>query len=383
MRNLCLSILNKGFILFVSIYAYLPNVDAADSNMSVNVAFGPQQGLRIESLKNKAELGLNVVSWFQFNTDVVRGEKTIGNLKVPLARFTLRASILDGRLSYFLMPELAKKQPVLLDNFIDIGVSSNLKLRLGQFRTPHSRAFMTPIVMLQLIDRGIVSDNFRLDRDTGLMAFGRLAANILEYYAGVFNGAATNTLDGDTDTAMGVLRLVLNIGDPIPYNQDPGIIGHAKTGLAIGLSGGYRRRMFDTSSDDPQKLESVHSSADITFKHGPMVLMTEGHLRNVKRRNGPKNKYEDWGVFVQGGIFLWPRFLEIAARASWLDQTETGWIHSYEAGLNIYAVQQEEYLGHHLKLSVRYGLDRSEFDFGSSADSNIRHRVTAQVQAWF
>ena len=63
-------------------------------------------------------------------------------------------------------------------------------LRVGRFKTPFTyEFFVEPIQGLILPERSLFFNNFGQNRDLGVMAYGRLSHNTLDYAAGIFNGA--------------------------------------------------------------------------------------------------------------------------------------------------------------------------------------------------
>ena len=78
----------------------------------------------------------------------------------------------------------------LLDVFLDINIDPRLVVRAGRFKTPFTYEFMVePVQGLILPERSLFFNNFGLNRDEGVMPYGRLFSNTLEYAAGIFNGA--------------------------------------------------------------------------------------------------------------------------------------------------------------------------------------------------
>ena len=77
----------------------------------------------------------------------------------------------------------------LLDVFLDFDFDPRLRIRLGRFKTPFTyEFFVEPIQGLILPERSLFFNNFGQNRDLGVMAFGRLFNNTLDYAVGIFNG---------------------------------------------------------------------------------------------------------------------------------------------------------------------------------------------------
>jgi phosphate-selective porin OprO/OprP len=77
----------------------------------------------------------------------------------------------------------------ILDVFLELEYSPRMVLRMGRFKTPFTyEFFVEPIQGLILPERSIFFNNFGQNRDLGVMAYGRLANNTLDYAVGIFNG---------------------------------------------------------------------------------------------------------------------------------------------------------------------------------------------------
>ncbi len=77
-----------------------------------------------------------------------------------------------------------------LDMFMDWNPSPKLNLRLGRMKTPFTYEFLVePIQGLMNPERSVFFNNFGQNRDVGLMAYGRLFNNTVDYAAGVWNGS--------------------------------------------------------------------------------------------------------------------------------------------------------------------------------------------------
>ena len=94
----------------------------------------------------------------------------------------------------------AVRSPVLVDAQIDVSLKPYFNLRIGQFYIPFSRenrtsaGDMDTVLRAQVVEKlGPGRDIGALGRDIGVMVMGK--ASVLEYMAGIFNGAGINKLD--------------------------------------------------------------------------------------------------------------------------------------------------------------------------------------------
>ena len=83
----------------------------------------------------------------------------------------------------------------ILDVFLDFAYDARFQLRVGRYKTPFTyEFFVEPVQGTILPENSLGFNNFALNRDNGIMAFGRLFANTFDYNVGIFNGARNGLL---------------------------------------------------------------------------------------------------------------------------------------------------------------------------------------------
>ncbi len=107
---------------------------------------------------------------------------------------------LDGTLFSFadfrLMPEFAGTVQIL-DAYLDLHPRPWLRLRVGKIKTPVGLERLQGDGDLPIVERAL-DQNLSPQRDVGVLLWGDVAGGIVQYTAGVVNGAADTTA-GDTD----------------------------------------------------------------------------------------------------------------------------------------------------------------------------------------
>lgn len=347
----------------------------------VRVIASPTQGVRVEA-PNAANFWFeaHIAAWARFEVEANANASTQDYFTVPLVRPLIQASAFNGLFRLLVQPELAGASPRLLDLHLDFVPDPAFAVRVGQFRTPFSRAFINPIVQLTMPDRGVVSDTFRADRDTGLMLFGR--PGIFEYDVGVFNGSGIDGRLGDTPAPMVVGRVALTPYGAVPYDQVPSLTDPNVSGFAIGANGYFRERNIAQSPDPEVDQRTASVGLDLSLVHGVFSFFGEGFLREQSTDSGAWTA--SWGAFAQAGVFVVPQILELSARAGWIDpDTELGGdlVQTYEANVAGYFYFEDAAYGHHLKLNLRYLAGDTSAAFGS-LPAGTTHRVTVQLQVW-
>jgi phosphate-selective porin OprO/OprP len=283
-------------------------------------------------------------------------------------------------ITYFIQPELAGT-PHMLDLELTAQPWEAAGLKVGQFLTPFSRTFYTPVPKLLFPDFSLANNYFRADRDTGAMLFGTPFNGMLEYYAGVFNGNRINNETNDDNKMIYIGRVAVNPIGKVTYDETPGLAGKLPFGLGLGFNA-YRY-------EAPGKLPSsgmmtgtpttkgtdynTTIGADLTMRYWLATLQAEGYYRWADPANSAT--FVARGGYVHASCFVFWPYLELALRINYLDpdiDKPRDSTKAYEAMLNAYA------FGNNLKLNLRYS--RYDLPSGSTAAEDV---FTAQVQAYW
>ncbi len=356
---------------------------------NARVRLGPTTGLVFES--DHSRLAFHFHSWLRAQSDTRVGDETDAEASIPVARFILEGSLLDEKLHLFVQPELAgTRDDELLDLFVEWHFDERLRVRAGQFRTPFSRAFITPLTSQQLTERGFVVDQFNIGRDTGAMASGELASGLLHYDLGIFNGAGINDLSGDRDAPTVVARTELRLGDVVPYDQVPALVLDDPHGVTIAVGGAFGRQGIEIQNPGlaPSTTTETlwNATTDIAWMHGPLSVHAEAFWRRAQGSPRPTNAF---GATAQAGLFVVPRRLELGGRGGWISSGGLSKEGASNVGPDVYSAELfmasywqygETLFGHHLKTVLDYRYDSGD---PSSRDSRDRHRVMLQTQIFF
>jgi phosphate-selective porin OprO/OprP len=95
----------------------------------------------------------------------------------------------------------------ILDVFLNVHYDDRLQFKIGRYKTPFTYEFYSlPINGLISPERSLFFNNFGVNRDLGIMAWGNLFENHFEYAWGVFNGTRNGFLDAnDYKDTMGLV----------------------------------------------------------------------------------------------------------------------------------------------------------------------------------
>jgi len=336
----------------------------------VKVVLGPTKGLVFQS--ESSRLAFHGYAWLRAKADTVVGDETDLEGSVPVARLFLDGDFLDSKLDLFAQTEFAGSSPELLDLFVQWNFEKPFVLRVGQFRTPYSRAYITPLTNLELPTRGLVIDHFGLGRDTGAMVSGLVLSNRFHYDLAVVNGATINNQSGNRDAPSVIGRGEIRFGGGLPYDQAPSLRQTDVSGLVIGFGAAYsRRKVEDTSGSSSEG--RTNTSVDVAASRGPLSFRAEGFWRAA---HGSPRVANAFGAYGQFGIFVIPKTLELGGRVGWVsDGPDT---QSYEAFLAGYLRSGPLVLGHHLKLILAFRYDTAD-PGGPSRRDRFSEILQAQI----
>ncbi|MBW2277895.1 MAG: hypothetical protein JRF63_10405 [Deltaproteobacteria bacterium] len=108
---------------------------------------------------------------------------------IPRAQLKLGGHAFSESVRFFFQTELGRGMPMLKDGWIDFGlVDGALHLKVGQFKRPFSRQWLTSATTQEFVERSITHSTFDPGRDLGLMFHNRfLRSPRFEWALGVFN----------------------------------------------------------------------------------------------------------------------------------------------------------------------------------------------------
>jgi len=302
------------------------------------------------------------------------------------------------------------------DLFIDAARFKEASVRVGQFVVPFDREIITFDSYFEFWDRGIVNQQFTLERDIGAMLYGILFNNKFEYSGGVFNGAGLNVAQNPNGTNLLYTgRIVLypfgkyndqdryfNMYNTYDYTQgDP--IGLTTPLLAIGVglaglpnfnpnteTGVSRQNLINTIfaiNSKAQSADVFQFTGDITLKYYGFAFEAQYELERIfgivsSVPGSNTNAQTEQGLRLQAGYYFVPHELELAFRYGIVDKYCQNNIakvgcqkeQEFTPGLN-YLIH-----GYNAKITLNYSLLLQDNPAGGTLKDN---RVFIQPQLWF
>lgn len=342
-------------------------------------------GLRREDKLFSVDLG--ILTQMRYDMTLHEGKVASDGFNVLMVRPTLRVKALHDTVRLFVQPELGTSAPKLLDFELTWQPTPEMGIRVGQFLTPMTRAFLTPVPILQFNDFNRVNAKFRADRDTGAMIFGATKNGKLDYWLGAFNGNGIDKGGNDDTTMMGIARVAVNPVRAMPYDETPSLKGSVPFGIAIAANGVADRAHPTKAVTDPTTGAQstvnlpaetrITGGADIAIAYKTFTFLTEAFTRMVDPDGGQRSFA--YGAYAQAGIFPIPKRLEIAVRGGFMDPNRDK---TKDTEANFEGLLTGYFIGNHLKLGARYTYIRNEAKTADGLAPGVNHRFILQTQLW-
>lgn len=350
---------------------------------------GYDKGFFVQTADEHYRLKVNIMLQPRLTWEGVDHGQDEMQLAVKRARLQLTGNAFSSDLSYFFQLEGGSGAVSLIDAFLDYGiVPGKLHVRLGQFRKPYGRQFISAVTKLELVDRSMIVKAFGDGRDLGFTLHNQYEKSPrFEYAVGAFNGNGSDSrLSGDVlvdpETGEGeitsgkfsnipdhfhplvVARVGYNHGEMSGYSE--GDLEGGAPRLAVGLAG---MMDFDADGGDDSMVEAT---VDAMFKaYGfsstGAVFVASGQTGSDFEDRAPA----DYGFFVQGGYLIAERFQPVAR---WAVVFPDGDLNDYEeilGGLSIY------FQKHSLKWQTESGISSAETTRGSEISPVVRSQLQA------
>jgi hypothetical protein len=258
----------------------------------------------------------------------------------------------------------------LLDAYGNYVVAEGVQIRIGQFKVPYSRQWLTGAGQLQLMDRSIVTNVFTPGRDIGIMGhdvvkFGENPEDMaLEWAFGLFNGDGINVSGNDNNWLGWCARLGFYPMGMVAYGESNFAAGDA---VKFGIAGSYysvrNRPLGNTVKNDQWEIDAVVTWAGL-------YATGEYHSATINPDGESSMDFSGW--FLQAGYLFADNTFEVIARYSIIDWDDiTGLKNSKEWAIG--AAWYPEGFGHPFKIVLMIGELKSDTVNESSGSGPITY----------
>ena len=321
-----------------------------------------QTGLVLRSADGASSLRLLGLLQIQQAYDRTDGSPDKGALFVHRARVGLLGSLLGGDLRTTLVAEFSGKTPRL--TFLNVDYTflpGRLSLRVGQFKRPFSRSFMTLASELATIDRpapvGVFGDN----ADIGVMLHNGTTGRF-EYAVGVFNGAGPDVAPIRVHPLVAA-RVGYNTAGSQPYSESDLEGGAPRLSVAAAA-------LVDLDADGDD--ESFTSGlVDVMLKVRGLSLSSA--LYAGTRQAGPRwtnQRFSALAHYTQVGHVIAGRFEPVVRYSFVLPRGDGDGQHDVTGGLNVF------FRGHAFKWQTFVSARFQPHDGRSAPDMRLQSQLS-------
>jgi phosphate-selective porin len=280
----------------------------------------------------------------------------------------------------------------LLDFRVTLSKIDQVRLRIGQWKPEYTRERRASSRELQFVDRSLVNYFFTIDRQQGLMVFGRLAGGSAadsRYFLGAFSGNGARAGNDDTNL-MWMGRYQWNfLGRDLEYAMsDLDFRDKPAASLAVaGVANRSRCTRFSSSGcgqlpgfEDGEARQYLVQQAlgEFALKYSGFSTQTEYHWKRIEDELNDtvtelKGGYVQLGYFLHAAIPSFPRPLELACRYAAVDPNtdrSSDALREYTFGVNWF------FAGHRNKISADVSMFTAEDAEGSRERIRIQWEVS-------
>jgi len=334
----------------------------------------------------------------QFNTQIQsRYVYTDNDKKDDTSSFEMRrvrlivsGTALHNEFNYFLQADFVgtknedgARVPDVRDAYIQWNPSESVGLRMGQFKVFVSRQESNSSSKLQFADRSVASNLFELGRQGGLSGRYTGMDGNLFLGAGIWNGESDgegrNKPGTDTRHTGAVTARYTAIGKMDAMEE--GDLSHTES-AALNFGFAYA---YGQTNEGGDKIDKHTVDADVNLKYQGASVHSEFFYRKLNA-DGSSESVEPLAFYLQGGYFVVPEKVELAARYGFADCDDgafdklicsgNGKVQQVTAGVNYF------FWKHSLKAQLNWDWIRGE-PVDESAEDVDTNRIIFQVSSLF
>jgi phosphate-selective porin OprO/OprP len=219
-----------------------------------------REGLEIRAADDFFTLEFHDLTQFDLRVFDQTGDALHDNFVIPRQRWYFQGQV-SPYAYYYTVINRGYGSLDILDSWVDLNFAPRYKqqfqFRAGRMKTPYTYEYIK-ISESDLIapERSLFITNFAPNRELGAMAHGYLFQNVLEYYAGVFNGPRRSFQDyNNSKDVFGLINLKpFILGGPEWLEQ---------LNLTGSINGGEERNPVQPSALTTANAQSPYTSAAI------------------------------------------------------------------------------------------------------------------------
>lgn len=312
------------------------------------------------------------------------GDRNTSSFDIHKARLSVGGNAMHEEFAYYLNADFSSETSELADGWIQWNGCDWFSVKMGQFKTGVSRQYNESEHMLQFADRSLASDYFDYGRQTGAHFATNLMDGGLELGAGIFNGDSDGegqNLSGRDTRHLGVVNARYNIMGKGASDGEGDINWTESPAMDIGVA--YAHSQSENTFDDvTDQYDADVVNVDVNFKSNGFSVHGEYYVGTAEG-DASESEVDVQGFYIQGGYFIKPKTLELAARYSLVDCDDGaagGVCSGNEHVNNVSASINYHWWKHQMK--AQFGYDITSAEPVSTNDNTNSNRWILQLSAY-
>lgn len=278
-------------------------------------------GFKTSDERYSLYVGFRMQTRFTYrDNDEDLGERDKTDIDVRRARLCFGGNIYSKDVNYYVELDGDSFEVNLRDYYVYWAPSTDLMAKIGYFKVPANRQWISSGFKLLFQDRSLASDAFKQDRDYGLDIFGLPFDKHLEYHAAVFRGVGQNpakTIGKDENIDNELLYVLTARYYPFGDYKSYSIVGgwdetdvkyEEKFNVVIGASVVYNAKERDTK---PVDTDTIIGNVELGMRYKGFTWDSEYYVRSKDPESDDGgDTVNSHGFYTQAGYFVIPKKLE-------------------------------------------------------------------------
>jgi len=294
--------------------------------------FSPDKTFVLESADRSYRLRIGLQAAYRIEPRYLNG-KSQDRDAIFSARPSLAGNVVRPWISFLVTTELADNPPYLLYSYIDFRPVKAFGLRAGQQDTPFSRHENFGLYRVIFPETTPVAGYFWTGRDKGVTAYGSVANDRLDYYAGFYGGSPLRQFTTIAGNYVAEGRLTFNPMGKVGDAEFAYVLGDSPAPTRISFTvQGYLGNVQSASENfDPNSFLYTPTAtgmttrqraggADFFLQSSHVMFTTEGYIRRTYPDGSPS--YLSLGLWGQVSVLLLRR-LDAAVQVDWANPSTT------------------------------------------------------------
>ncbi len=289
--------------------------------------YRPEEGLYFASPDGETRLRVGLDAVYRLEPRTLNGEWQNRDAIYAVRPF-LSGTVFRHWIRFLTETELAQNPPYLLYSYLEVRPRPEIGVRIGQQDTLISRHENFGVMKTLFPETDTVAEYFWTGRDKGIMAFGALANDRVDYFAGVYGGSPLRQFTTIAGNYVVEARVTVN---PMGRMLDSEFAYALETAplaprVSFTLQGYYGKVQDAVENFNPNTFNFQPTATGMTDREGaggvdvwvlaePVSAYAEAYGRRTDPAGGPA--YTSVGAWGQVGVRILPRRLDAAIRGSW------------------------------------------------------------------